>query len=83
MTHQARIGEIDPRRFDQPFAEILEERGDEKNLAGNFQNAQPLADGRDRPAQRRGKIGLVEDLAAAAGQAAPGSDETSPIPGSS
>jgi hypothetical protein len=56
MAGQAGVSPIDLGRFDQALAEVLKVRRHENDLAGDFQDAQPLGDGRHGDAERGGKI---------------------------
>ena len=54
MAREPGVDEVQFRRFDEPFAEVLVERRDQQDLCGRFEDAQPLRDGGDRYAERRG-----------------------------
>ncbi len=67
MAREPGVDEVQFRRFDQPFTEVLIERRDQQDLCGRFEDAQPLRDCGDRHAEWCREVRFVQHLSAATG----------------
>ena len=68
IARQARITQIDFRRLDQSFSEILKIGWNENDLTRYLENMQPVGYGRDGDPKRSRQVCAVENLTVATGQ---------------